>query len=161
MTLLARALLVGMLTFSAAAIAAPQLQLETITEREITTTDADGNTRTERVVTSEVEPGDVLFITLKVTNSGDEAATSVNLENPIPQGTELVPNSPWGDNAEITYSTNQGRFFAPAKELTVPKNTIGLSTRPATTADYTHIRWVVERVEVGNTITVGFSAIVN
>lgn len=160
MTFLKRALLVGILALSTTVAAAPQLTLETITEREVSETDDKGNLVTKRVETTGVEPGDTLYITLQITNTGDEDATSINIENPVPQGTELVPDSPWGKNTTITYSADNGQQFAAADAVTVPRNTIGLSTRPATFADYTHIRWVIERVEAGQSTSVGFSAVV-
>ena len=142
---------------SAFALAAPDVSIATKVEKEIQVTDANGVTRTERVSADTVLPGETLFFTLTFSNSGDEPATSVKLDNPVPEGTAYVGGSAWGDGAEILFSIDNGQTYKKPARLTYQVNGDESQAAPE---QYTNIRWLIETIPAGSSGEAGFSALV-
>ncbi|MFC3785718.1 putative repeat protein (TIGR01451 family) [Sphingopyxis italica] len=87
-----------------------------------------------------VVPGDRVRVTLTFTNDGAAPASGVNLVNPIPEG--LVYDDT-ADTAGFGVSIDGGKNFGPLAALIpliVPVE--GGASRPATTAEVTHVRWL-------------------
>ena len=57
------------------------------------------------------KPGDVIQYTLTATNSGTEQAHDVEIVDPIPKGTEFIPNSAVGMGMSISYSIDGGLSY--------------------------------------------------
>ena len=121
---------------------APRIQL-TITAEKVVMTGQDGDRRETRVPAREVAPGDTLIYTLHYTNSGAGAARDVELVDPVPAGTVLVPKSAAGD-AVITFSINGGKDFKPYPvKYTIVKPDGAREQVEAPAAMYTHVKWRV------------------
>lgn len=59
---------------------------------------------------------------------GEAPARGLRIVLPIPPGMRYISGSATGPGAELSYSADGGRSFAPADQLPAP-------------GDYTHIRW--------------------
>lgn len=151
-----------LLTLATGAFAAPQVSLQVTAEKDITETNAQGEQVTRRVVAEDTVPGDVLFYTIRYSNSGTEAARNVQVNNPIPDATEYQANSAWGDGAEIVFSIDGGKSFKKPSSLTyqVTGRDGTQEDRQAAPEQYNAIRWTIEEIIPGAEGTAGFSAIV-
>lgn len=90
-----------------------------------------------------VVPGDNLRFSIYFANTTDEPASALSVTNPIPTAVEFVRvEEEWA-----LLSVDGGKTFGALTELTVAvTNTEGVSsTRAATPADVTHIRWKLDR----------------
>ena len=150
------------LLFSAPAWAKPRITVS-ITQAKQVVVKKGGAQAVRMVPTQDVSSGDTIEYTLHYANVGDEPATDANIEDPIPKGTTYVASSASGEGAEITFSSDGGKTFAPAVKLTyeirLPNGQV--EKRVATPAEYTHVRWTLERVPAGATGTVTFRVKVN
>lgn len=133
------------------------LQLETTVQKEQITASDDGEERRELVPAETVVPGERVVYTTTFRNTGDEAADNIVITNPISDDLLYVEGSAFGAGLVVEFSADGGDSFAPAAELTVGE---GDESRPATAADYTHIRWTLtESLASGAQGVVRFSAI--
>jgi len=140
-----------------AAMAKPLVSVSITAEKEVATV-KNGQKTTRKVAATRIDPGDVIFYTLNYINSGNEAATGVVLDDPIPLGTVYLPGSAFGDGAEITFSIDSGKSFKKPSLLTYEVRLSSGKTdkRTASPEEYTHIRWVIDRIDAGAKGTVGF-----
>ena len=150
------------LLLSAAALAAPRVEIAITQAKEVVETKGDKR-ESKFVPAKEVTAGDVVEYTLAYRNAGDEAARDAVIDDPIPKGTSYLAASATGENAEITFSTDGGKTFAPATRLTYQLRTPSGQTesRTATPSDYTHIRWTLRSVAPGAAGKVAFRVRVN
>ena len=150
------------LLIAAAALAAPRVEIAITQAKEVVETKA-GQRESRFVPAKEVSSGDVVEYTLAYRNAGDQPARDAVIDDPIPKGTSYLAASAAGDNAEITFSTDGGKTFAPAVKLTyeirLPSGQT--ETRSATPSDYTHIRWTVRSIAPGTSGKVSFRVRVN
>lgn len=118
---------------------------------------------TRFVPVTSASPGDVLEYVLAYKNEGDEAATNAVIEDPLPKGTTFVADSAQGADAEITFSNDHGKTWAPAVKLTyeVKLPSGAVERRVATPSEYTDIRWTVSKVPAGASGKVSFRVRVN
>jgi uncharacterized repeat protein (TIGR01451 family) len=145
------------LLLPAAAFAKPLISISMATEKEVTVI-KNGQKVTTKVNATKISQGDVMFYTMTYTNSGDEAATSVVLDDPIPPGTVYLPGSAFGAGAEITFSIDGGKSYAkPALLVYEVKRPDGsIEKQTASPDEYTNIRWEVKVIQPGETGKVGF-----
>ena len=117
-----------------------------------------GEKVTKRVTAANVDPGDVIFYTLNFVNSGDEAATSAVIDDPIPKGTVYLSGSAFGKYMEITFSIDGGKTFKKPSLLTYEVKLSNGKTekRSASPEEYTHIRWTVSAIPARGSGSVGF-----
>lgn len=91
-----------------------------------------------------VRPGDVLRYTLTFVNGTPSAIRNVQLSNPLPAGLQLVAGTVKASraDAQVEYSADGGKSFSatPTLEVVVDGKT---ERRPASPAQYTHVRWTV------------------
>lgn len=139
------------------ALAKPLVSVSITAEKEVTVVKS-GQKMTKKIAATRIEPGDVVFYTLNYINSGSDAATSVVLDDPIPLGTVYLPGSAFGDGAEITFSIDNGKSFKKPSLLVYElKGANGVKEkRSASPEEYTHIRWVIGKIDAGAKGTVGF-----
>jgi uncharacterized repeat protein (TIGR01451 family) len=139
------------------AIAKPLVSVSITAEKEVTSV-KNGVKTTKKVAATKIDAGDVLFYTMNYLNSGNEAATNAVLDDPIPQGTIYLPGSAFGVDAEITFSIDGGKTFKkPSLLIYQLKNPNGsIEKRTASPEEYTHIRWVINKIDPGARGTVGF-----
>ena len=144
---------------SSAALAKPQLQMNVTAEKEVTVTEG-GKAVVKRVKTDKSAPGETLIFTLSYTNTGDEKAVDVKLDNPLPSGTRYVADSAAGANSQVSFSVDGGKTFAKPDQLTVEKVAAGNKKEKtrAQVADYTTIRWVISEIQPGQSGQVSFRA---
>lgn len=143
------------------ALAKPKVEITQTVTKTITLTE-NGQTVVRQVPADEAAPGETLQITLKVSNQGDEPATSLVLNNPIPAEAAYVNGSAKGIGTEITFSIDQGKTYKkPALltyELTLPDGR--KEQRIASPEEYTHLRWGLAVLPPGDTVELGFNAII-
>ena len=139
------------------AVAKPLVSVSITAEKEVTVVKS-GQKTIKKIAATRIEPDDVIFYTMNYINSGDEAATSAVLDDPIPQGTVYLPGSAFGAGAEITFSIDGGKSFKkPSLLIYEVKNPNGsIDKRTASPEEYTHIRWIISRIGAGAKGAVGF-----
>lgn len=148
---------------AAAAYAAPQITLSVIAEKDVEITDEKGNVTVERQEFADVAPGETIYYTLTYSNTGDEAAKNVKLDNPIADGNVYVDNSAWGDDADILFSIDGGQTFKKpaALQYSVKDSKTGnQEAKEVSPEEFTNIRWVIETIDANSTGKAGFSAVV-
>ena len=151
------ALLWSGLLVSGAAFAAPELSITIMAEHDVETTDAAGKTQVQRIEAGNAAPGETLYYTITYSNSGDEPATNVKLDNPVPEGTAFIAGSAWGQGTEMLFSIDGGKSFKKAAALTYQQDG---ETRTAAPEQYNAVRWIVPDIQPDSSGSVGFSALV-
>ena len=121
-------------------VALADIELETISELEITEVNAKGEKKVKRVPAKTVVPGSFVVYTITAKNTGAEQADNVVVTNPIPKQVQYIDGSATGAGTDITFSVDGGKQYEKPNKLTV-KDAEG-KPRPATAVDYTHVRWV-------------------
>jgi len=139
--------------------AKPEVKVAITAEKEISVVE-NGQTVVKRVAADTVQSKQTLFYTLTVTNSGDEKATNVVLNNPLPGGAAYVGNSAFGEGTAIVFSADGGTHFDTPSRLTVTvKKADGSVQKQAAGPDqYTDIRWTIAEVLPGKSLTLGYQA---
>ena len=135
---------------SATAWAKPKVELTMTSEKEIVEKN-NGVETVKRVPATDIESGQVLIYTLKYSNKGDEAATNVVVDNPIPGETVYEVGSVTGAGSEITFSIDGGKGYKKPSLLTYEiKGSTGVPVRKqASPEQYTHVRWIIATVPAG------------
>ncbi len=90
-----------------------------------------------------VAPGDTVIYTITYVNNGDQPATNVDINNPVPEHMLYLDKSAEGAETRIDFSVDKGRSYGPIARLTV--RTDAGKEKPATPADITHIRWTLKK----------------
>jgi uncharacterized repeat protein (TIGR01451 family) len=150
------------LAFATEAWAAPKLEISVAQLKEVVET-RDGKQTVRLVPTAEAKPGDVVQYVLTYVNRGDQVARDAVIDDPIPKGTTYLANTAAGEGAEIAFSNDGGKTYAPAVKLTyelkLPNGAV--EKRVANPSDYTHVRWTLKSVAPGARGTVSFKVKVN
>lgn len=147
------------LLFSASVLAQGNghLEVTTIVQKEIVVEDEVGERTTQLVEAQSVVPGEKVVYTITFKNVGDAAAENVVITNPISESLTYVAGSASNGSMSIEFSADGGKTFGLASELRVVDGDI---ERPATTTDYTHVRWVMNKeLEVGAEGSASFAAV--
>ncbi|HSN91844.1 MAG TPA: hypothetical protein VLS93_11505 [Anaeromyxobacteraceae bacterium] len=145
------------LALAGPALAAPRIEFSIAQFREVV--ERKGGTTTTRMVPAQsVSPGDVVEYVLTYTNRADAAATDARIDDAIPKGTTYIANTATGEGAEVTFSSDGGKTFAPAVKLTyeIRLASGAVEKRVATPAEYTHVRFTLKKVLPGATGKVAF-----
>lgn len=168
---LLRVIAVVMLFVSAAAtdclMADETIPLEVTTRAELRIAERDGNTLTYRYVPAQrFVQGQELFYTVRIRNSGSSALQDAIVVQPIPVHTHYLTRTATGAGAVITFSVDGGRTFAASDELKLPiepfATNAAASSRRASAADYTHIRWQLQHpLEPGAVVLARFRVVFN
>ena len=147
---------------SSFASAAPVIELDILAEKELVETSPEGQQIRRRVPAADAAPGELIFYTLRYSNSGDEPASNVRIDNPVPEGTAYQADSAWGENAEILFSIDGGATYKGPANLTYETtNNQGRSEqRRAQPEQYNAVRWIVTEIPAGQQGSVGFSVVV-
>lgn len=119
-----------------------------------TVTDASGQQRTELVDPVTIVPGDRLVFGTDYANSGAEAVTNFVVTNPLPGAVRLAPDA----DPALEVSVDGGKSWGKIAALTIA-NSDG-TTRPATHADVTHVRWVLASIAPGASGRLTYPAII-
>lgn len=123
----------------------PQVNLQLSAERQITQTDAKGQTQIQWVPVDNkipAQPGDRLRFTVVSHNEGNRAAQNFAVTQPIPRGTKFVLKSIENSVvADVTYSIDQGKTFTANPVVKVQQPNGQIVEQPAPAEVYTHARW--------------------
>lgn len=136
------------------------IELRNVAEVEVPTKTADGKTEKKRVPAERAAPGTEVIYTSTFRNVGTKPAGGIVINNPVPANTTLVGGSAFGDNADITFSADGGKTFAPADKVKV-RGADGRE-RAAGLTEFTNIRWTYRgELAPGKQSGVGFRVTVN
>mgnify|MGYP001553114910 FL=1 len=119
------------------------IQLTSMAEVESVTTDESGKQTVKRIPATKVVPGKDVIYTLVFENTGTLPGNDIVIQNPIPEHTVYKVDTAAGSDTKISYSVDGGKHFASADALMVTE--ANGSTRQATAADYTTIRFEYTR----------------
>lgn len=119
-----------------------------------TVTDADGKERTELVDPATIIPGDRLVFGTDYANKGAEAVSNFVVTNPLPAPVRLAPDA----DPALDVSVDGGKSWGVLATLSMT-NPDG-TTRPATYADVTHVRWVLASIAPGASGRLTYPAII-
>ncbi len=140
------------------ALAQQHLDVQTTVQKQIVIEAEDGSTETRLIPADNVVPGDTVVYTITFENVGSEPAGDVVITNPISDVLDYVPGSASNGSMRIEFSADGGQTFGVPNELTIVDQGV---VRPATTTDYTHVRWVMQtELEAGGRGTASFAAVV-
>jgi len=133
------------------------LDVSTIVQKEVVVENEDGENETTLVAAETVIPGERVVYTITFENVSDEVAENVVITNPIADSLTYVAGSASNGSMRVEFSADSGQTFGIASELTITDNGV---ERPATTIDYTHVRWVMQtELAVGAKGTASFAAV--
>lgn len=160
-TLLKIFLIISLVALTTPALAKPVLKIDLQAEAEIVEI-IDGKEVIKTVQVDEISSGQTIIYSLTVSNSGDQPATKVKVNDPIPEGTAYIVGSIFGDDADVTYSIDDGKSYKKPTLLSYrfKKADGSFEDRQAIPDQYTHIQWLLEIVPAGSSRTVGFKALV-
>jgi uncharacterized repeat protein (TIGR01451 family) len=148
-------LALSLLVLSAEVFAKSVISISMKAEKEVTV-----NKVTKRVAADKINSGDAIFFTINYVNSGEDAATSAVLDDPIPNGTVYINGSAFGKDADITFSIDGGKTFKKPSLLTyeikLPSGKV--EKKSASPEQYTNIRWTFNTIPARGTGQVGFQA---
>lgn len=141
------------------ALAKPQVSLAMKAETDVLVK-KEGKVVRKRVAAKNVAPGKTVFYTVTYKNDGDQKATDVVIDNPIPAGAKYLPGSATGDG-EITFSIDKGKTFNKPTLLTYQVKDGQKPVRKVASPDeYTNIRWVIPAVDAGKQGQVGYQVVI-
>ncbi len=104
-----------------------------------------------------VVPGDEVIYTLEIRNTSAAPVLAPSVRFAIPNHMRYIADSAAGPGAEVSFSVDGGRTFDWPGNLQVA-GPAG-QPRPATAADYTHIRWQLKhRLNVNSVAFARFRA---
>ena len=128
-------------TAAVAQTPAPKVTISVDVESEI----ARGDDDAEREPVDVARPGDVLVYTVRASNVGDAAAIGARVEDPIPSGTVLIPESVSTATASPSASLDGGKTWTAFPAMVRETAEDGTErTVPAPAERYTHLRWSLE-----------------
>ena len=139
------------------AVADPNSQLHMTVAKQVHVTEK-GQKVTRWVEAKDIQPGQKLRYTVHYVNAGDQPATKVRIENPIPELTTYVADSAKGKGSTIVFSADGGKTWDPAGKVTykAPLFGGGSEERKAGPDKYTNIRWLIDQIPAGATGDVSF-----
>jgi uncharacterized repeat protein (TIGR01451 family) len=136
------------------------IRLKSIAEIEKNIVDQSGNKIIKRVPVERAIPATEVIYTTTFENTSAKTFGNVVIDNPIPNNSAYRADSAFGKGFDIQFSTDTGRKYAQASQLTV-KGSDG-KQRLAMPNEYTNIRWTHKGpLPAGGAGEVGFRAVVN
>ena len=133
------------------------LTVTTTVQKQIAFKNPDGEMEVQLVEAKSVIPGERVVYTITFENVGSEPAENVVITNPIAESLTYVAGTASNDSMRVEFSADGGKTFGLASELRIVADGI---ERPATTEDYTHVRWVMQtELEVGARGEASFAAV--
>jgi uncharacterized repeat protein (TIGR01451 family) len=146
---IAAAAFASLLTIAAGAQALDAIAIKAIAEVE-TKIWLNGREALKLAPADRVVPGDQVIYTLEIRNTGAKAVPAASVSYGIPEHMRYVADSATGPGADVSYSIDGGHTFDRPENLKVAGPSGPL--RPATAADYTHIRWHLQHSLKGNSV---------
>lgn len=123
---------------------APDVKVQITAQREIVTITEDGEKEIRLEPAGSVQAGDVIVYTLLAHNVGNAPAFNARLQDPIPDGTVLIPDSVPVEGTPVEASVDNGSSWQsfPARVKQRAANG-AMQDGPAPASSYTHLRWVL------------------
>jgi uncharacterized repeat protein (TIGR01451 family) len=120
----------------------PKVEINMHVEREVVDTSDGGEELTHREPVEIANPGDVLVYTLTAVNVGGAPAFNPRMQDPIPDGTVLIPDSVSNNGARIMASLDSGESWHEFP-ITVKRTAEDGSIQqvPVPAKSYTNLRW--------------------
>lgn len=152
-------LMISILTLAMPALAKPVLTISLKAEKEVVET-VEGKEVWKIVTADEIFSGETIIYTLEVINSGDQPATNVKVNDPIPKETSLLIDTVFGEGAAVTFSIDGGNTYNKPTLLKyqIERSDGTFEDRVATPVQYSDIQWVLDIVPAGSSRTVGFKS---
>lgn len=146
---LACSTLIIFLLFSTIAWAQPKVTISIKAEKEVVVSER-GQQVKKVVEAKEILPGEEIRYLLSFSNSGNEVAKNVVINDPIPAGTTYLPGSA-SEIGDLTFSIDQGKNYKKPALLTYEITTAEgkKEKRVASPEEYTHIRWILPSIAAG------------
>lgn len=119
-----------------------------------TVTDKTGAERTELVKPDLIVPGDRLIFGTDYANNGSDVVTDFVVTNPLPGAVSLAPDA----DPSLIVSVDGTQTWGTLEQLTVAGE--DGSSRTATHADVTHVRWVLATIAPGESGRLEYPAII-
>ena len=131
-------------------MAGADVKIKSLVEKEITVTE-DGRkvTRLVPVPFGAIASSFKLYFTLMITNEGDEVATNVMVDNPIPPGTIYAIGSATGEKGVVSCSIDSGATFHNENEQQFHQGRC------------TDIRWEIDDMPSGSSCKLCFQVFVS
>jgi uncharacterized repeat protein (TIGR01451 family) len=124
--------------------AAPKVEVDVSVQKEVVVQTPDGTRSVERRPVDVARPGDVLVYTLRARNAGDGPALGTTLDDPLPEGTVLLPDSVESGGSAVHASLDGGNSWGPYPLFVERAGSDGrVEHVPAPADSYTHLRWVL------------------
>jgi uncharacterized repeat protein (TIGR01451 family) len=146
-----------LLSASISVLAQPKISVSMTAEKEVVEV-VNGKQVAKRIPAKTAGPGQMLIFTLQYKNDGNEKATNVKVDNPIPDNTVYVVGSGIGKNSKMLFSIDGGKTYKQPSLLTYEETLPDGKKikKQASPEQYTHVRWVISEIPPGNQGTVGF-----
>jgi uncharacterized repeat protein (TIGR01451 family) len=146
-----------LLSSSALAQDKAHLNVTTTVQKEVVVETEDGERVTQLVTAESAIPGERIHYTITFENVGDDSAENIVITNPISDSLTYVAGSASNGDMKVEFSADGGKTFDLASELKIVDDG---NERPATTKDYTHVRWAMQsELEVGAKGSASFAAV--
>lgn len=138
-----------------------KLDLKTTAEKEVKVKQG-GKITTKRIPLDKASPGDVVIYTITYNNVGKGPVLDAVIVDPIPRGVRYIADTAEGKDAEIVYSTDNGRTWqTPPIEMQIKKPNGSLEKKTVSADRYTHIKWMIKKpVAAGQSGRVSFKVTV-
>ncbi|MGD8567018.1 MAG: hypothetical protein PVJ39_02850 [Gammaproteobacteria bacterium] len=139
------------------ASAKPEVTVNMSAHKEVVEV-VDGKSVSKLVEAKSTSPGEKLIFTLQYKNQGDEKATNVKVDNPIPKDTVFIVGSGIGKNSKMLFSIDGGKTYKQPSLLTYEETLPNGKKvkKQASPEQYTHVRWVIDEILPGKEGKVGF-----
>ena len=121
---------------------------------EQTVADETGNTTVRLVEPNTIVPGDRLVFGTEYANTSAETVENFVVTNPLPAAVRLAEDAP----ADLIVSVDGGSDWGQLSQLSVAGE--DGTSRPASHADVTHVRWTLTRVAAGESGRLEYPAVI-
>lgn len=121
---------------------------------EQTVADESGNTTVRLVEPNTIVPGDRLVFGTEYANTSAETVENFVVTNPLPAAVRLAEDAP----ADLIVSVDGGSDWGQLSQLSVAGE--DGTSRPASHADVTHVRWTLARVAAGESGRLEYPAVI-
>jgi len=137
--------LISPLLFAAAEV---EISSRALVEEEVL--NADGSKEMVRSEVEQIDSGRELIFELTVTNKGDEQATNLKIDNPVPEGTVYVTSPAGGEGTEFTVSHNGDEYFSEPDFM----------DSEFSVSDIRHLRWTLKSLNSNESVILEFRVVI-
>ena len=103
-------------------------------------------------------PGDEILYVNTIKNIGNESASNIKIDNPIPNNSAYVDGTAFGSGTDILFSVDKGKTFNTPDKLTIIRGGEKVIADPD---EYTNIRWIFKpELAPGKQSKVTFKAVI-